>query len=282
MLSLILNEVRRDALRKGEMDDLSQEELGILTDILSNIFLLANILRKEGLLSLEAESACIEEKTFPQVLIKKGISLIVDGNEPERVEEYLTTLYWAKEPMGIEAVASYCVIRGLCMMQLENHVSVIREMLLAAIPVKYQEICRDAMVSKLEEYEANLRAEEIKQHEDIVYKVKDWEVFMVVKSFEDTVRAMDDISIQRLLHDVSVDDMFMAMIGASKNTRDSLFAKMPEQFKEVFASDFFCKFSSFMNADKKDEMEIKLAAENILDVIERLEKLGELPTIRSM
>lgn len=276
MLSLILNEVRRDALRKGNTIDLSQKDIEELADILSQVVLLANILRKEGLLSLEEKGACIEEQLFPQTLIKKGVLMIVDGYEPEMVEEYLTTLYWAKEPQGLEAVASYCAIRGLCLLQLKNNVSTIREMLLAAIPVKYQGICQEVMEIKLNKHEAGQNAKEAERYESIAYEVKDGEILMAVKCLEDTVRLMDDISVQRLLHDVSIDDMVTAMIGFSKSARDSLFAKLSEQFKEIFVSDFFCKFSSFMDACKKDEMAIKLAAETVMDVIERLEKLGEL------
>ena len=152
MLSMILNEVRRDALQKVKKDDWSKEELGELMDVLSRMILMAELAREEGLLSLEEEAYRVEVTNFLQELIKRGAIAIVDAYEPEELEDYLTTLYWVYELQGMEALASYCIIKGLTMIQLNKYSLSVQKMLLATLPLKYQEVCLEAVNSTLDEY----------------------------------------------------------------------------------------------------------------------------------
>lgn len=80
----------------------------LLSEVIENIINLANVARKEGLLSLEEYGSKIDDD-----FLKKGIMLIVDGTDPELVRNILETeLVFLEERHSqgqgtLEAMGSY-------------------------------------------------------------------------------------------------------------------------------------------------------------------------------
>ncbi|MFA5575811.1 MAG: MotA/TolQ/ExbB proton channel family protein [Tissierellaceae bacterium] len=100
-------------LRKVFQKAFFHEEI-LANEIISEIITLANVARKEGLLSLEEYGEKLDDE-----FLKKGIMLIVDGTDPELVRNILETeLIFLEERHGqgqgiMEAMGGYAPAFGM-------------------------------------------------------------------------------------------------------------------------------------------------------------------------
>ncbi len=85
---------------------LKPPKVNLLTQI-DKVVLWSSLARKEGLLGLE--NALPNEK---DPFIKKGLQLLIDGNEPETIRDVLNLDMYSKEDSGLQAAGLYEAMGG--------------------------------------------------------------------------------------------------------------------------------------------------------------------------
>jgi chemotaxis protein MotA len=85
---------------------LKPPKVNLLTQI-DKVVLWSSLARKEGLLGLE--NALPNEK---DPFIKKGLQLLIDGNEPETIRDVLNLDMYSKEDTGLQAAGLYEAMGG--------------------------------------------------------------------------------------------------------------------------------------------------------------------------
>jgi chemotaxis protein MotA len=85
---------------------LKPQKINLLTQI-DKVVLWSSLARKEGLLGLE--NALPNEK---DPFIKKGLQLLIDGNEPETIRDVLNLDMYSKEDSGLQAAGLYEAMGG--------------------------------------------------------------------------------------------------------------------------------------------------------------------------
>jgi len=154
-MSLVTDAVRRDAFAKVRNCKKHAKDEAILFKTVWQIIELANVARDGGLLALEEKIHERKEHDFISRLEREGLEQVIQGCDPDDVEELLTTMYWAKNPAGNKALAAYMMMRGICFIQAGVHPYVIEKILLAMLPQKYRGICIRQLEDAMEEYREN-------------------------------------------------------------------------------------------------------------------------------
>ncbi len=85
---------------------LKPQKVNLLTQI-DKVVLWSSLARKEGLLGLE-NAMPNEQDPF----IKKGLQLLIDGNEPETIRDVLNLDMYSKEDTGLQAAGLYEAMGG--------------------------------------------------------------------------------------------------------------------------------------------------------------------------
>jgi len=85
---------------------LKPQKVNLLTQI-DKVVLWSSLARKEGLLGLE-NAMPNEQDPF----IKKGLQLLIDGNEPETIRDVLNLEMYSKEDTGLQAAGLYEAMGG--------------------------------------------------------------------------------------------------------------------------------------------------------------------------
>lgn len=175
--------------------------------ILSKMLFFSQKAHKYGLLSLESEMDKCED-----LFMEKGIQFIISGMNPNYIKEILGTYIIVGDFTGKELLKRVIILEGILGIQKGESKYIIRERLSAYFGESY--------LNKLKEYFGT-------DTENINNKIKAY--FEKVKSkppissktylLEETIKNMDNRSIQRVLREVDVNDIVNALTGASGNVQ---------------------------------------------------------------
>lgn len=104
----ILNDVRRDAIKKLRMSDKNVE---ILAEAADRIMICTRKVYRYGFLSLESGA-----KDTDSEMLRLTTMLLVHACTFEEIVEEATATYWATQPEGVWAMADYIYLRGVLML----------------------------------------------------------------------------------------------------------------------------------------------------------------------
>ncbi len=108
-----------------------EEDLPGINKTIDTIIGMADKARMEGLLALEDDLESIEEP-----LLRLGISLVLDGTEPELIESTLLSALHAGEYRGAELVRRLIIIHGAMQVQAGTNPVLIKTILAAYLGEK--------------------------------------------------------------------------------------------------------------------------------------------------
>lgn len=269
MNPMILNELK---LNSKIMKD---EDPSSLLEAIKTVVKLSNLARHEGLLALE-EAARSMDDTSP---LKNLIILIVDGTEPELVEDISFFRYIADGYEGRAAVEYLIYLVGTLSIQAGENPRVTEEKLLAMVPSYAAKRYRAAQ-------EAELGAEKKKRQEEydggktpeVVTKLYEGETismpagepgYFVVALLDYLLKNMDDRTVQRILREVENSDLEVVLHGLSGAGRKKILTNLSKRLACMVAEDY-----NFLGPVKA--VDISAIAEKILRIIYKLENSGEI------
>ena len=204
----------------------------MLIDTIHLLEELANTARKYGLLELEERARKAESAPGGRYL-KQFICLVVDGIDPELLEEMAELRYYTAPINSYSALQYLIIVKGILEIQQGTNPVVIREVLLCMLP---EEICDAYLAMEREKQEAQLDNSESKAESDvdtsIVEKVcgesessirPEDDCYYIVRMLEELFISVSDRGIQRMLRDVYNPDLCLALKGMSGDVRKIVF-----------------------------------------------------------
>ncbi len=205
--------------------------------------------RKEGLLSLEEELPKLKDP-----FLKMGIQLIIDGTDPDLVEEILERVILFSNPSPNRAL-EYCIIRtGILGVQSGNNPHVLHHQLYAYIGLEY-----------IEEYMNQIdvfpTAREIVANNNFI-------PLDISIEFNDLFIQMDDISIQRMLREIDITVLVYALSNSSLECESKILKNISSRAAFMLTEDRQILSVSLEDCIENQKM--------ILELYERLVEMGEI------
>lgn len=277
MRDIIFQELRECNKMILQNNDAEKREEGtkILIEIVEKLCELTYICRKEGLLALE-EAVYDVDDIYNGRYLKSMIMLIVDGTEPELVEEISTARFFSTNLSGYDALHYIVMMFGCLAIQAGENPRIIKEKLLSLIP--YEAV--DIYMQKQKE------AEESKPVQDDELKLKILEecytggiaaipgddYYFQIKVTDYAIKSLDDRNIQRVLRDVDNCDLAVAMKGLSGDARRRLFSNLSSRLAIMIKEDM-----EFMGPVRMKD--VSSAVLKIYNIIIRLIRSGEITSV---
>lgn len=170
-----LNEIREIIL--VNIKEVVGQNKEMVKDAYKRVMKLERIARREGLLALEYEAEFIPKETPLCNQLTEMIELVVDGTEPQIIEELMTIKFFAVHNYtGIEALLYFLYARSMLMIQAGMSPRLIEELFNAVIPNEV----------------LNFTQERIRAEEDKRQKLAEWKSVMT----EAESKLLDDMSKQ--------------------------------------------------------------------------------------
>lgn len=225
--------------------------------LLSKVLMLSRKAQKYGLLSLEQEMDNCED-----VLMKKGIELMISGALPECIKEILGTYIVVGNCTGKELLKRVIILEGILGIQRGESSFIIRERLSAYFGENY--------LNKLELY-FGIDDESIKEKIRTYFeKVKNKRpISSSTYLLEEIFKNMDSRSIQRVLREIDVTDIVNALKGASSNVEISVISSLSNNAKLMIVDE--------LDANSEvDNKQIVDSQQKIINIIQKLKESGEI------
>ena len=257
--------------QEASNEEIEKRNLRILK-IIDEIAYLSHIGRKEGLLALESE--CYKMDETDKKYLKTMIMLVVDGTDPELIEEICLMRYMASGFKGYEALIYMLQMFGVLAIQAGENPRVIEEKLLAMVP---ESVC-DMFRHREEE---KIKSSFLQKVEDIdmskVEKLYEGELnrdvvnagYPEVEKLDCLVKVISDRALQRALREIYNADLELAMKGLSGEGRHRIFSNMSKRLCVMIAEDL-----EDMGRGRK--CDIGEAARRIYDIFMRLMECYEI------
>ncbi len=235
---------RNDEIRKieasGDTDKIKQGT-ELLNKAVEIIIKFCNMARKGGLLVLE-ETACELEDKNGNNYLKAMIMLIVDGTEPQLVEEISAARYFSNGLNGYEGLQYLVFLVGSLAIQAGENPRVIEEKVLALLPEhissEYRKNHDEYSIETGEKRKPEQDMSVVKKHCTGESPVKFGEDgYFLASVMEYIFTSIDDRSIQRILRDVDNCDLTIAMKGLSGKSRERIFNNLSERLAVMIAED---------------------------------------------
>lgn len=139
--------------RKG----FSQEEAEQCYAVLERLATLQLIAKKEGLLALEEYGCELDKKDAVLQFLKDCLLLIVDGSDPEDVEQILSKRIVFHGTDTFRAYLEYVILSGGLMIQAGKHERILLDSLLSCVPEECREEADRRMENARDSYRSELR-----------------------------------------------------------------------------------------------------------------------------
>ena len=242
MKEIVYQELRNCNRTINQIKDTKRREAGsnLLLETFEKMMELTNISRKEGLLSLEETCNKLED-IGSNIYLKTMIMLVVDGTDPELVEQLCLSRYFSLNLDGYEGLQYLVMMIGCLAIQAGENPRIIEEKLRAMIP----EGVADALQKKHSKREQikfdftiedNMNSFEDLCVGDISAKPND-AYYYQIKIADYAIKSLDDRSIQRFLGDVDNYYFTLAMKGLSGEARRRIFINLSPRVAAIIADD---------------------------------------------
>lgn len=185
----------------------TREEKRTLFPLIDQLLEMAELARRQGLLSLEEWIGRTEER-----LLKKGLQMVIDGSEPAVIRKILLNYLLCDDKQGRELLKGMLIIDGVLAFQQGLNPQLIRELLLSYLG---EDLCHEA-----DEHYFYYRdgAAAVRQFlrelpDNVQYNDNDYTAV-----FTDVIAGLDLRSLQRVLREVDEPTVCMALIGTGRAT----------------------------------------------------------------
>lgn len=221
----------------------------VLIPLIEELIRFSDKARKEGLLSLEDELSKIKDP-----FLKMGIQLIIDGTDPDLVEEILERVILFSNPSPTRAL-EYCIIRtGILAIQSAHNPHVLHHQLYAYIGIEY-----------IEEYMNQV--DTFPTEREIVANTN-FIPLDISLEFNDIFIRMDDISIQRMLREIDITVLVYALSNSSLECESKILKNISSRAAYLLMEDKQIISVSLEDCIENQKM--------IIDLYEKLVEMGEI------
>ncbi|MBR4027048.1 MAG: hypothetical protein IKJ01_05760 [Lachnospiraceae bacterium] len=266
-LRKIHSEIQEKNAVSDPMDIQNKET--ILYETVKKIVELAYIARREGLLALEDAVWDIALESAEEVL-KHLIIMVVDGTEPQIVEEIGLSRYYAHLYTDYEALRYLMYLEGALSIQAGENPRILEERLKVMLPANmYLTYCVNLEKANEE------KEREKKEHliEDLCKGKRNWTQedsgYYVYKLLDYVICDITDNGLQRVMREIENVTLSLAMKGMSGEARRRIFANLSNRLAILIAEDMVSMY--LVRA-----VDILEASQKILNVIIRLSDTGEI------
>lgn len=226
-------------------------------ELLSKVLLFSRKARDYGLLSLEQEIDSCED-----ILLKKGISLVISGTLPEYIKDILQTYILVGNYIGKELLRRVIILEGVLGIQRGESPFILIERLSAYFGEDY--------LSKLELYFGSDDGSNKNKIDEYFEKVKNKRPFASsTYLLEEIFKNMNNRSIQRVLREVDVTDLINALKGASGDIEISILNSVSNNDKLMIIEELNLN----SQVDKKQIVE---SQQKIISIVQKLKEDREI------
>ena len=260
-------DIKAKLANSSSADIKNQEEMIFAT--VKQVIDLAKIARREGLLALEevVEGIAVEAK---EEALKQLIILMVDGTEPQILEEIGLSRYYSHLYTDYGALQYFIYLEGVLSIQAGENLTILEERLKVMLPV-------DMYVSYSFELEKAKQEEKQKKEKNLIQNLckgepiwnSEGKGYYVYKLLDYLICDMSDKELQRVLREIENTTLELAMKGMSGNARKHIFSNTSERLANLIAEDM-------MSMGIVQAVDILEASQKILNVTIRLIELGEI------
>lgn len=225
--------------------------------LLSEVLMLSRKAQKYGLLSLEEEIDSCED-----LLMKKGIELMISGALPDYIKDILGTYIVVGNYTGKELLKRVIILESILGIQRGESSFIIRERLSAYFGENY--------MNKLELH-FGIDDKSIKEKIRVYLEKAKFKRPLSSSTYllEEIFTDMDSRSIQRVLREVDVTDIVNALTGASGSVEISLLSNLSNNVKLMIIEDLEVN-------TKPNNAQIVESQQKIINIIRKLKENGQI------
>lgn len=218
-----------------------------------------------GLLSLEEELDSIDNP-----LLKKGLQFVIDGVDPQIVEEVIYTYMMSARFRGIDLLNAAVILDGILGIQSGYSPNMLREKLSAFLGKDIDLMEKDAGELIWDEAVTGYTGADIFSAQNADYMENAPEVNVVVNGFEfENIAGMHDIFVQKIMREIDSHDLAMALKGSSALLKGKIFSNMSGRGAKLLMDDI-----DFLGPVRKND--VIFCQEKILNIAFRLAGTGEI------
>jgi len=234
----LIDELRAKCIEisTGEADSVM---ISKTVDAYERILEFAVIARNEGLLELEEAAALLDVQDETQEMFIKLIGLIVDGTEPDMVKQIGANMCASRMYSSYVGLVNLMYIQGALMIQAGENKCVIADIIKSMMPMV---VCEELFTRECDSAlpKALAKAEEDEERIKSLCKYKD-EIdekdHSVLNETAKTIIMLSDQDIQRLLRDIDVSTVAVAMKGLPGQARERFFSNVSKNIAISIAED---------------------------------------------
>ena len=205
--------------------------------------------RKHGLLSLEEDLTSVKDP-----FLKMGLQLIIDGTDPELVEEILERIILFSNATT-DRVLEYCIMRtGILGIQTGNNPHILHHQLYAYVGIEFLE-------EYLSQVDSHPTVRELVVNPNFI-------PLDISLEFNHLFTQMDDISIQRMLREIDITVLVYALSNSSLECESKILKNISSRAAFMLTED-----RQILNISLEDCIENQ---KMILDLYEKLVEMGEI------
>jgi chemotaxis protein MotA len=205
--------------------------------------------RKQGLLSLEDDLGMVKDP-----FLKMGLQLIIDGTDPELVEEILERIIFFSNATT-ERVLEYCIMRtGVLGIQTGNNPHVLHHQLYAYIGMEFIE-------EYMSQVDSHPTVRELMVNPNFI-------PLDISLEFNHLFTHMDDLSIQRMLREIDITVLVYALSNSSLECESKILKNISSRAAYMLTEDRQILSISLEDCIENQKM--------ILDLYEKLVEMGEI------
>lgn len=258
--------------------DLSEEEIierhAVFKVRVAKIMEYSRIAKKKGLLALEEKVKSIDENG-EDALIKRLVTQIVDGTDPEMIERWAMYDYASKirDPYeGILYIITVCGMRAIQSGERRRFLAMLMNSMtpsdIAIDPSKYEEVTNSD--------EAEDKYKDIEEYCSGEIRVSEGGIgYIEISAVDSLFRTISDRGVQRLLREITNGDLAKLMPGLSGEARKKIFNNMSRRLSLMVLEDIrfmgaYDEISDWILESSKD------AANIILKIALKLREQGDI------
>ena len=220
-------EMKEKAIKSDSTDLQKNEEM--LLESVKKVMELGWIARQEGLLALE-DAVCDISVESKEHILKQLIVMLVDGTEPQVLEEIALSRYYAHLYTDYEALQYLIYLEGVLSIQANEGLKILEERLKVMLPenmyVRYSLELERVKLEEEQKKEKNLI-------ENLCKGERLWNPnehgYYVCKLLDYFICDVTDRELQRILRETENFTLSLAMKGMSGEARKHIFANLSKR-----------------------------------------------------
>lgn len=237
----------------GEVND--KTVIKEIREVISLLMDLANMTRTQGLLELESRGEELSEDMgiFGVKYLKQLILLVVDGTDPQEVSDIAYLIYSANKFPGKNGLIYLLFMKAMLAIQAGVNPRLLEQTLMAMLPeeiknrldVNEMDETRNTSNYQYDDSEDFLKSPEELQDESVVKAIyelfgreeEEVEFGSVGDIFNLLFESLGKKDIQKVISEISIADVGIALMGANSKAKTRVFCAMAENMRHAVAVD---------------------------------------------